>query len=72
MDELTEQQRRRLSVLRHYNAYVRALRHSNSESERESVHEARRALAHAIEHACPYDYSLLEDFRRAFAARPQT
>lgn len=71
MDELSEQQRRRLAVLRHYNAYVHALRHSHPNTGSESVQETRRALARAIEQACAHDVTLLEDFRRAFAARPQ-
>lgn len=71
MDEVTERQRRRLTVVSRYDAYVRVLRLSGANKEAQDVHQARRELARAIEHACVEDDTLLEDFRRAFAARPR-
>ncbi|GAC1322328.1 MAG: hypothetical protein NVSMB22_08960 [Chloroflexota bacterium] len=72
MGEMTDRQCLRLEVLRYYNAYVEAMRDAHPDMKTDTVREARRDLAHAIESACTRDSELLEDFRRAFAARPQT
>jgi hypothetical protein len=68
--EMTERQRLRLRVLRHYQEYVVALHAAHLDSLDPGVHDSRRRLARAIEEACLQDPWLLEDFKRAFTARP--
>lgn len=68
--ERSERQRRRLAVLEHYHAYVEALRLAHLDDAGLEVQRCRRVLARAIEAACAYDPDLLDDFKRAFAARP--
>jgi hypothetical protein len=66
--DLTDLQRRRLVVLRHYHEYVTALHTTRLDSSSSQVQQARKALARAIEDACQNDPWILDDFKRNFAA----
>lgn len=67
--DVTEQQARRLDVVRCYHTYVSALHSAGLDHTDLQVQRSRRALASAIEDACRYDPHLLDDFRRTFAVR---
>jgi hypothetical protein len=59
-----------MAVLRHYHAYIEALRAARLDNTSTDVQRCRRILAQAIEVACAQDPHVLEDFKRSFAARP--
>jgi len=67
--EMTEEQTRRLTVVKCYHAYVSALHSAHLDHTDPAVRGSRRALAAAIEEACRHDPHVLDDFRRSFAVR---